>query len=104
MAEGADLLLEESHVLLDQSTVLQSRCPIHAGHCGETYQQVTDGSNFVVTFYHHNTKATEEIHHVRGLKASQMTSFDLLVRWVIVVKHFLVLKVVKNTCLLTKKQ
>jgi hypothetical protein len=37
-------------------------------------------------------------------KATQMTSLVLLLRWVIVVKHILVLKVVKNTCLLTKKQ
>jgi hypothetical protein len=37
-------------------------------------------------------------------KATQMTSLDLLVRWVIVVKHILVQKVVKNTCLLTNKQ
>ena len=37
-------------------------------------------------------------------KATQMMSFELLLRWVIVVKHILVLKVVKNTCLLTKKQ
>jgi hypothetical protein len=37
-------------------------------------------------------------------KPTQMTSLFLLLRWVIVVKHILVLKVVKNTCLLTKKQ
>ncbi len=39
-----------------------------------------------------------------AFKATQITSLFLLVRWVIVVKHILVLKVVKNTCLLTKKQ
>ncbi len=37
-------------------------------------------------------------------KATQMKSFDLLVRWGIVVKHILGMKVVKNICLLTKKQ
>jgi hypothetical protein len=37
-------------------------------------------------------------------KATHMTSLFLLLRWVIVVKHILVLKVVKKTCLLTKKQ
>ncbi len=71
MVEGADLLLKESNVLLDQSTVLQSHHPIHAGCCGETYHQVTDGGKFVVTFYHHNTKATEEIHPVRCLQSHQ---------------------------------
>ncbi len=36
--------------------------------------------------------------------ATQMMSLNLLVRWLIVVKHILVLKVVKSTCLFTKKQ
>ena len=36
--------------------------------------------------------------------ATQMSSLFLLVRWVIVVKHILVLMVVKKVCLLTKKQ
>jgi hypothetical protein len=67
VVEGANLFLDESNVPLDQSTVLQSRHPIHAGHCGDTYHHVTNGSDFVVTFYHHNTKAMEEIHLVRCL-------------------------------------
>jgi hypothetical protein len=67
VVEGADLFLEESYVTLNQFTVLQSRRPIHAGHCGETYHHVTDGGKFVVTFYHHNSKAMEEIHLVRCL-------------------------------------
>ncbi len=37
-------------------------------------------------------------------KATQTSSLFLLVRWVIVVKHILVLIVVKKICLLTKKQ
>jgi hypothetical protein len=67
VAEGADLFLEESYVTLNQFPVLQSCRPIHAGHCGETYHHVTDGSKFVVTFYHHISKAMEEIHLVRCL-------------------------------------
>ncbi len=101
---GSRSFLEESNVPLDQSTVLHSCHPIHAGRCGEAYHHVTDGGKFVVTFYHHNKKPWRRYILYIASKATQMTSFDLLVRWVIVVKHILVLKAVKNTCLLTKKQ
>ncbi len=102
--QGIYTFLEESNVLLDQSTVLQYRCPIHAGHCGETYHHVTDDGKFVVTFITTIRKPRRRYVLYVASKATQMMSFDLPVRWVIVVKHSLVLKGVKYACSLTKKQ